>query len=196
MGAPKRRVNPKVTSRVDRELKELTLREAVKFVDKLHLAVDPRRCVIVNFRITSWKRGDSPQLEFLLRTLNTVCRVLGDGGYASRKNCNLVVKKNGKPFFRVSETATTKAKGSPAWKAMVRLARKRKAFYGRIYHVRPLIESVNSALKRKYGSTVRAVKRKTRNTTIALIILAYNIKQSLYDRLATHLRVPYWIRVQ
>lgn len=161
---------------------------------KLHLAVDPRRNVIANFKITSWKRGDSPQLAFLLRTLKTVCKVLGDSSYLSRGNCDLVVEKNGKPFFRLKSNTTAKRKGSKAWKDMVRLAQRCKTFYERIYHVRSLIESVNSALKRKYGSTVRAVKRRNRNATIALRILAYNIKQLLYDRLATHLRVPYWTK--
>lgn len=160
---------------------------------KLHLAVDPRRNVVLNFKITSWKKGDSPVLGFLLRTLDTVSKVLGDSGYLSRKNCDLVVEKDGKPFFKLKANTTAKAKGSKAWKDMVRFAREHKALYERIYHVRSLVESVNSAIKRRYGSFVRAVKRKTRNNAIALKIIAYNVKQLLYDKLASHLRVPYWI---
>jgi hypothetical protein len=35
---------------------------------------------------------------------------------------------------------------------------------------------------------------KARNTIIALRILAYNIKQLLYDRTARSLGVPFWIK--
>jgi len=38
------------------------------------------------------------------------------------------------------------------------------------------------------------VKRKARNITLALRVLAYNIKQLLYDRTARRLGVPFWIK--
>jgi len=161
---------------------------------KLHLAVDPRRNAILEYKITKSRRGDSPQLGFLLQALKDVCKVIGDSGYLSRDNCDLVVSKNGKPFFRLKSNTTAKPKGSQAWKDMVRLAKTRETFYKKIYHVRSLVESVNSALKRRYGSFVRAIKRKCRNNTIALRVIAYNIKQLLYDKLATHLGVPFWVR--
>ncbi len=160
---------------------------------KLHLAILPNRSVIVEYKITGPHRNDSPQLKFLLREIKQLFRVIGDSGYISRKNCNLVVKKNGKPFFKLKSNTTGKSKGSRAWKKMVQFAKQFKDVFDKIYHARSQIEGVNSALKRRYGNFVRAIKRKTRDIALALRVLAYNIKQLLYDRTARHLGVPFWI---
>jgi hypothetical protein len=161
---------------------------------KLHLAIAARRNAILEYRITGVKRNDSPQLGFLLKNLKEVLRVIGDAGYLSRKNCNLTVMRNGKPFFALKKSTTNKSKTSRAWKKMVDFARQHKELFDKIYHMRSQIESVNAALKRRYGHFVRAVKRKTRNVQLALRIIAFNIKQLLYDALARRLGVPYWIR--
>lgn len=160
---------------------------------KLHLAILPNRNVIIEYKITGPHRNDSPQLKFLLREIRQLFRVIGDSGYISRKNCDLVVKKNGLPFFKLKSNTTGKSKGSLAWKKMVQFAKKFKDVFDKIYHARSQIEGVNSALKKRYGNCVRAVKRKTRNITLALRVLAYNIKQLLYDRTARRLGVPFWI---
>jgi len=161
---------------------------------KLHLALYAQRNMIVEYKITGVRRGDSPQLKFLLRNIKEVLRVIGDSGYLSRKNCDLVVEKNGKPFFKLKSNTTGKSKGSRAWKKMTRFAEQFKEIFDRIYHIRSQIESVNAALKRRYGNFIRAVKTKTRNISLALRILAFNIKQLLYDRTARNLGVPFWIK--
>jgi len=160
---------------------------------KLHLAVAASRNVIVEYKITGVRRGDSPQLGFLLRNLKEVLRVIGDCGYLSRKNCDIVVEKNGKPFFKLKSNTTGKSRGSRAWKKMTRFAAECKEIFDKIYHVRSQIEGVNAALKKRYGNFVRSVKRKARNTCLALRVVAFNIKQTLYDRLARRLGVPFWI---
>jgi hypothetical protein len=161
---------------------------------KLHLAVYAERNMIVEYKITGVRRNDSPQLKFLLRNLKEVLRVIGDSGYLSRKNCDLVVEKNGKPFFKLKSNTTGKSRGSRAWKKMTRFAERFKEIFDKIYHIRSQIESVNAAIKKRYGSCVRAIKRKARNIQIALRVLAFNIKQILYDRTARNLGVPYWIK--
>lgn len=161
---------------------------------KLHIAIEVRRNAIVNFKITSHKRNDSPQLEFLLRNLKFFRRVIGDSAYLSRQNCDIVVEKNGKPFFKLKSNTTGKAKGSTAWKKMVRFANECKKAFDKIYHLRSKVEGVISSLKRRYGSTLRPMKRRTRNVVLSLKVVAYNIKQLLYDKTAKQLRVPFWIK--
>lgn len=161
---------------------------------KLHLALSASRNVIMEYKITGIKRNDSPQLGFLLRNLKEVLRVIGDAGYLSRKNCNLTVMRNGKPFFALKKNTTNKSKTSRAWKKMVNFARAHKELFDKIYHIRSQIEGVNAALKKRYGHFVRAVKRKARNVQIALRIIAFNIKQLLYDATARRLGIPFWIR--
>lgn len=161
---------------------------------KLHLAISASRNIIIEYKITGVGKHDSPVLGFLLRNLKEVLRVIGDAAYLSRKNCDLVVKKNGKPFFMVKRNTTGKSKGSRAWKKMMRFIEQFREVFKKIYHIRSQIEGVNAALKKRYGSFVRAVKRKTRNISIALRIIAFNIKQLLYDRTARDLGVPFWVK--
>lgn len=161
---------------------------------KFHLAIEISRNMIVGYKITSWKRNDSPQLKFLLKNIDEVLRVLADAGYPSRENCNIVAKKNGKPFFRLKEGTTAKSKGSAEWKRMVNFAQKRTELYNQICGLRSVIESIMSAIKRRYGNSVRAIKRKSRNISIALRVLAFNIKQGLYDKTARRLGLPFWVK--
>ncbi len=161
---------------------------------KMHLAISASRNIIMEFKITGARRNDSPHLGFLLRNLGEVLRVIGDSGYLSRKNCNIVVKKNGKPFFKLKSNTKKKSKCSRAWKNMIWFATQFKEAFEKIYHMRSQIESVNAALKKRYGNYVRAVKRKARNTFLALRVVAFNIKQLLYDRMARRLGVPFWIK--
>jgi len=161
---------------------------------KLHLALSASRNLLVEYKITGVKRNDSPQLGFLLRNLKEVLRVIGDAGYLSRKNCDVTVMKNGTPFFMLKKNTTNKSKTSRAWKRMVDFARQHRRLFEKIYNVRSQIEGVNAALKKRYGHFVRAVKRKARNVQLALRIIAFNIKQLLYDATARRLGVPFWIR--
>ena len=161
---------------------------------KLHLALSASRNLLVEYKITGVNRNDSPQLGFLLRNLKEVLRVIGDAGYLSRKNCDVTVMKNGTPFFMLKKNTTNKSKTSRAWKRMVDFARQHRRLFEKIYHVRSQIEGVNAALKKRYGHFVRAVKRKARNVQLALRIIAFNIKQLLYDATARRLGVPFWIR--
>ena len=87
--------------------------------DKLHLVIEVSRGAILDFRITGPYKHDSPRLKALLSDIDKVLRVLGDSGYLSRKNCNIVVEKGGKPFFALKENTTPKAKRSRAWRIFI-----------------------------------------------------------------------------
>lgn len=158
---------------------------------KLHIAISINRNVITEYKITNWKRNDCPQLDFLLKNIDELLAVLADSGYLSKKNCDIVAKKNGRPFFNFRKN--TGKNGTQTWDEMVEFSRVHKEIYDTIYHLRSIIEGIMSALKRRYGNYVRAIKAKARNMSIALRILAFNIKQTLYDKTATRLGLPYWV---
>lgn len=160
---------------------------------KVHIAVSVNRNVITEYKITNWKRNDSPQLEFLLRNIDELLAVLADSGYPSIKNCDIVAKKNGVPFFKLKKN--NGKNGSKTWDEMVEFSRAHRELFDAVYHLRSIVESIMSALKRRYGNYVRAIKAKSRNMSIALRILAFNIKQKLYDETARRLGLPYWIHL-
>ena len=127
---------------------------------KLHIALSINRNVITEYKITNWKRNDSPQLDFLLRNIDELLAVLADSGYPSIKNCNIVAKKNGTPFFKLKRN--NGKNGHQVWDDMVEFSRSCKEIYDTIYHLRSIIESIMSALKRRYGNYVRAIKAKAK----------------------------------
>ncbi len=141
--------------------------------------------------ITIKRRNDAAQLKFLLRELDDILMVLGDAGYISRRNYNIVAEKNEKPFFNLKKNTTLVSKESGPWRAMIEFARERTRVYNAIYRLRSIIESIMSTVKRWYWNYVRAIKAKSRDMSIALRILAFNIKQRLYDQTAERLGVPY-----
>jgi transposase len=50
-----------------------------------------------------------------------------------------------------------------------------------VYHIRSFVEAVFSSLKICFGSTIRAVKNRMQKKELALKVVAYNIKQALYN---------------
>lgn len=80
----------------------------------------------------------------------------GDSTYASRDNCDKVVEHGGKPYFKLKDSFTSKARGSIAWARMVDEAVNNKEEYDKHYHRRSNGESTFSAKKRKFGNFVRS----------------------------------------
>ena len=80
----------------------------------------------------------------------------GDSKYASRLNCNKCDENGIKPFFKLKDNVTPRAKGSPAWKRMVNESRNDPDEYGKHYHRRSNVESTNSRKSRKFDGFVRA----------------------------------------
>lgn len=160
---------------------------------KLHIAIETRRNAILQYKITPHHRNDSPQLKFLLRDIDELLRAIGDSSYLSRANCNIVVEKNGKPFFAIKKNTTWRKGGSAAFRDMVKMAKFKEELFNAVYHIRSVIEGVFASLKKRYGSCVRAIRCKAKNNQLALRVVAYNIKQLLYDRMARCLGVPFWV---
>jgi transposase len=148
--------------------------------DKLHIICCARTGIILDFRITDWKRHDSPLLKQLIMDLRRVEKVVGDSAYLSINNCNLVVNKGGLPYFYIKSNTTARARHPKPWKEMVRSFFENRELWLSIYHIRSIIEGVFSSLKKCFGSTIKAVKRRMQQKELALKVLAYNIKQALY----------------
>lgn len=80
----------------------------------------------------------------------------GDCSYLARKNCDAVVEIGGKPYFKLKENTTNRARGSRAWKEMVNECWDHPDEYDKHYHKRSNSESTFSAKKRKFGNFVRS----------------------------------------
>lgn len=98
----------------------------------------------------------------------------GDSAYLSRENCSAVAAINAEPWFKLKSNVTARARGSPAWRKMVRTFRERPEVADPKYHRRSNSEATISAKKRKFGSFVRAREDASKENEEMLAWVGYN----------------------
>lgn len=139
----------------------LRMKRRVKKRDHLnvHLTSTTKLNAVTNVDVRTKKGGDS---VILRKHVDSVTQRFnpkewsGDAAYLSRENCNKCNEHGIKPYFKLKDNTTARAKRSPSWKKMVNEARKDPDEYGGHYHKRSNVESTISAKKRKFGSSVRS----------------------------------------
>jgi len=94
---------------------------------------------MLDFQITGSNTHDSTKLKALLRDINKMLRVLGDAGYLSKNNCEIVMSKEGKPFFALKKNMKAKESDPDVWKEMVAFARENTGVWEKIYHLRSYV---------------------------------------------------------
>lgn len=81
----------------------------------------------------------------------------GDGTYWCKENCRKVSSKGGKPYFKCKTGKTAwngKQSGIPSWKEMNKEWIENPEEYGKHYHKRSNVESVNHSKKALHGNSV------------------------------------------
>lgn len=162
--------------------------------DKVHLAVCSDFLLILNWRITTWRRNDSPFFMILLRPFTLLGTVFADLGYAARKHFQFVADRKGALFTPFKSNATAKPKSHPAWKAAFWLWKMLKTIYMSIYHQRSKIEAVFSALKKRYGDQLYCRSAVMRRKEMALRFIAYNTRIILYLNYSRQHNLSLWVR--
>jgi len=159
---------------------------------KLHISIDVDTGVIHWFTMTPSKRHDSPEFKNLIKHLPELGSVLGDKGYSSRNNCQIVADKKGIPYLLFKDNATNKAKSKPAWIISIRDYKNNTEEWLSIYHLRSIVESVFSSIKKRWGSFLRSRKKWMQKKELSLKVLSYNVKQVLLLRYADERKIPLW----
>ncbi len=126
---------------------------------KLHVSVDIDTGVIHWFTITLWNRHDSKEFERLIKHLPELGNVLGYKAFSSRNNCQLIADKNGTPYLCFKKNARSNAKGKPAWLVSFRAHKQDSDAWLVVYHLRSIIESVFSSIKKRWGNFLLSRKR-------------------------------------
>jgi len=159
---------------------------------KLHISIDVDTGVIHWFTMTPSKRHDSPEFKNLIKHLPELGAVFGDKGYCSRDNCQIVADKNGVPYLHFRDNATNKAKGHPAWIISIRSYKNNNEEWLSVYHLRSIVESVFSSIKRRWGSFLRSRRKWMQKKELSLKVLSYNVKQVLLVQYAKECKIPLW----
>ena len=163
---------------------------------KLHISIDVDTGIIHWFTMTPSKRHDSPEFKKLIKHLPELGNVLGDKGYSSRNNCQIVADKNWKPYLHFKDNATNKAKIKPAGIISIREYKNNTEEWLSTYHLRSIVESVFSSIKKRWGSFLRSKKKWMQKKELSLKVLSYNVKQVLLVRYANERKIPLWKSVE
>ena len=162
---------------------------------KLHISVDIDTGIIHGFTLSSWKRHDSREFSRLVTHLPRLGCVLGDKALSSRRNCQLVADKKGVPYLHFRDNATGTAKGHPAWRISFRAYHQDTGAWLAVYHLRSIVESVFSSIKKRWRSYLVSRKPWMQKKELALKVVTYNVKQVLLVRYAMERGAPLWIPV-
>lgn len=146
---------------------------------KAHLAAGTRSHRVYALTVTPGEQGDATQAVPLLQRTRArtrhVTRVVGDNAYASRGILSEAERLGFQPTMRLREDATLQSQGHPAWPRMVARRREDPEAYARTYHERSNIESVNHALKHRFGSRLRARTPTAQDGELRLKAILHNL---------------------
>lgn len=163
---------------------------------KAHFCVGTKTHVVVDVAVTDGHGGDSPQFAPLVKATAEgffVNEVSADKAYASKANHWVVASIGGQaiiPFKQGQNAPATgrvgSNKGAPPgaaklWrKAYHYFQLNQEEFYAR-YHKRSNVESVNSAIKRKFGETLKSKNRVAQENELLCKVLAYNLTVLIHE---------------
>lgn len=165
-----------------------------KDFEKLHALCSPDDGLIYDYRITDGKAHDSPHLRPMLNSFNELGNVAGDSGYLSRKNCQAVSDRGGKPYFKPKINVKARSESYPAWRKMIQEFKEHTTIWFNVYHIRSYVEALFSGVKRRFDECLYSVKKRVRRRELALKVICYNIKQSLFIQLSERLGTDLWIK--
>lgn len=148
---------------------------------KCHAVCGVATNIIVTADITYGYRHDTTKFEELANNTSRNFKIghfLGDKGYQSKKNINIIRDLGGRAIipFKKDQTGKNHHKGdSFTYKELFNFFQQNREEFMRIYHKRSNIESCFSMIKRKFGTDVKCKKEDSQDNEILAKILVHNI---------------------
>ena len=146
----------------------------VKEFDKMNIlqSLHGRICAV---EVTKGESNDSPSMRRLLPFLSegTGGDVLADSAYANRLNAKAIADTNRTPIMMPKKNSVIKGFG--AYAMMLRSREEHtRTFYKKLAQ-RNNVESAFSAIKRRFDSFVRAIKKPNRAIELVSMAICYNM---------------------
>lgn len=155
---------------------------------KVHAMVGTKTHVIIRAFVGEANSGDSPQFEPLLRgSLEDgfhPSSVVADKGYLSKDNYSLAADLGLQAFipFKSSSMSRARNQSSPsAWRKAFYMFQAERDTFDMNYHKRSNVESVFSALKRKFGENIRSRTPVAQVNEILCKLIAYNLTVVVHE---------------
>lgn len=155
---------------------------------KVHAICGTKTHVVIRAVVSDANSADCPQFIPLLRgALEDGFRpetVLADKGYLSKENYRLASDLGLEAFIPFKSNSRNRAghRGSPkAWRDAFCLFQLHREEFDANYHKRSNVESVFSALKRKFGENVRSKNPVAQVNEILCKLIAYNLTVVVHE---------------
>ena len=152
---------------------------------KCHAIVGTKTHVIIDARVLEANSADSPQFAPLLNgALEVGFRpsiVPADKGYLSRDNYSYAESLGLQAYIPFKVNSISAAEGSAAWHKAFHLFQANREEFDRNYHLRPNVESVFSALKRKFGENIRSKNPTAQVNEVLCKLIAYNLTVVVHE---------------
>ena len=150
---------------------------------KCHISTGVTTNIVADVVITDENGADSPQFEPLVRGTAqnfNINEVSADGIYSSRKNLQIVDSLGGTAYIPFKKNATGKSNGA-LWKKTFHYFQLHKEEFLEHYHKRSNAESTFSAIKKKFGETIKSRNRPAQVNELLCKIIAYNITVLIHE---------------
>ena len=152
---------------------------------KFHAIVGTKTHVIIDARVMEANSADAPQFGPLLKGALEVgfhpATVPADKGYLSRDNYTLASELGLQAYIPFKVNSISDAQGSPAWHKAFHLFQANRAEFDKAYFLRPNVESVFSALKRKFGENIRSKNPVAQVNEVLCKLIAYNLTVVVHE---------------
>ena len=145
---------------------------------KAHIVCGVKTNTVVAVKVTGINGADSPQFRELIEATAkdfAIKEVSADKAYSSKDNLRAVSEAGATPYIPFKSNTTGKARGSLLWKKTYHYFQFNKEEFYEHYHKRSNVESVFSAIKKKFGDTLKSKNRTAQENELLCKILAYNI---------------------
>ncbi|HEY4188586.1 MAG TPA: transposase [Polyangia bacterium] len=143
---------------------------------KAHAMVGTTTNVVTSINVTDSSGADSPELPALVASTArrfTMAEVSADKAYLGHANLAAIEAIGAVPF--VPFKSNSRSAGSPAWRRMWGLFMYRQDEFLAAYHKRSNVEATFSAIKRKFGGSVRSKKFTAQVNEVLCKVLCHNL---------------------
>ena len=144
---------------------------------KLHAMVGTKTNVVTRAHVGDRNSADSPLLPKLAvptAEYFDIAEVSADKGYSSAHNVATIASFGAQPFVAFTDNARGNNK-SPLWNKLFHYFQMNREEFLSHYHARSNVESTFSAIKRKFGDTLRSKTRVAQRNELLLKVLCHNI---------------------
>jgi transposase len=163
---------------------------------KAHAMVGVKTNIVTSVEVTPGNRGDSLEFAGLVRSTAerfAMSEVSADKAYLSNENLELVESLGAVPYIPFKLNSREDGAGAgETWKRLWHHFNAQREDFAAHYHRRSNVETTFSALKRKFGTAVRAKKCTSQINEVLTKILCHNLACLVHEIHELNIDPKFW----